>query len=465
MILALLIACGGRDEPTGQTSAQPTDTAAPSSPYESALVCAECHPSQYADWSQSMHAYAAKSPAFDAMTAKAYRDSSGEIGTFCTGCHTPVGTEAGEPGFTTAATRSALSLEGIGCDYCHTATGNSGLIGNLSVTNEPGMVKRGPYSDASSTAAHSSTYGEFVTSPELCGSCHDVFKFPGLQIEEAYSEHITSPSYAEGTRCQDCHMSPTPGVPSAKEVGPIAVVEGETYPDRELSSHQFIGPDYALVDDFPYPDDLEASAEAQREHLELVQALLEASVHIASADALLTDDQLTLRIDVESLTPGHNVPTGFTSERQLWLEVVVTDSTGAVVFTSGDLDSYGDLRDPLSTEVIAGTAQLDEQLVNFQSKNITLAASYSSEGQYNGGVSEQGESMFPFEANFIEKHSLEPLERRQQEFTVTCTPDCSEVAVRLRYRNLPPYVLRALGAGELVERLHIFDLDAAEIEL
>ena len=38
---------------------------------------------------QSMHAYAAHSPVFDAMAQKAFRDTSGEVGTFCTSCHSP----------------------------------------------------------------------------------------------------------------------------------------------------------------------------------------------------------------------------------------------------------------------------------------------------------------------------------------------------------------------------------------
>ena len=40
----------------------------------------------------------AHSPVFDAMAAKAFRDSGGGIGTFCTGCHAPFGRAENEPG-------------------------------------------------------------------------------------------------------------------------------------------------------------------------------------------------------------------------------------------------------------------------------------------------------------------------------------------------------------------------------
>ena len=46
----------------------------------------------------------------------------------------------------------------------------------------------------------------------------------------------------------------------------------------EMSSHRFVGPDYSLIDDFPYPDDLAASAAAQAEYKQQVQVLLENSV-------------------------------------------------------------------------------------------------------------------------------------------------------------------------------------------
>ena len=57
-------------------------------------------------------------------------------------------------------------------------------------------------------------------------------------------------------------MSTTPGQPTGKELGPIAVVEGLELPDRERSSHRFVGPDVALVDSFPFADDPEAAAVA-----------------------------------------------------------------------------------------------------------------------------------------------------------------------------------------------------------
>jgi hypothetical protein len=145
--------------------------------------------------------------------------------------------------------------------------------------------------------------------------------------------------------------------------------------------------------------------------------------------------------------------------------VTAFDSAGGVVFSSGDLDESGDLRDRHSSAVQAGTVEVDTQLSNFQSKNITLAANYSEEGQYTREIVESDEAMFPFEANYIEKHSLEPLEVRSLSYRFACGPGCARVEVALQYRNLPPYVLRALGLSELVPRLQVFTLDTVKLEL
>jgi nitrate/TMAO reductase-like tetraheme cytochrome c subunit len=471
-----LLACGpDAIAPAVDSPVEPADTSSMTDSgitdevagYESAEACAECHPVHYDEWRQSMHAYAAKSPVFDAMAAKAYRDTAGEIGTFCTGCHSPFGDAEGEGGALVASQRSDLSREGISCDYCHTAVEHDGQIGNNKLINLPGELKLGPYADASDDE-HPSLKSDFISSPEFCGSCHDVYKFPGLQIEQAYTEYASSPSAASGQRCQDCHMSPTPGVESARAVGPIAVVNGIEYPDRELSSHRFIGPDYSLIDDFPYPDDLEASAIAQEEYMGQVQSLLENSVQIRSVRAEMMDDSETAEvlIELESLVAGHNVPTGFTSERQLWLHVWATNRSGDVLWETGDLDAEGNLRDIHSHQVIQGEVEQDMELVNLQSKNVYIVRHHIDNGSLQSSEDRfETSAIFPFDAQSIVRYSLEPLEVREVRWEVDNLDDGATIHVELRYRSLPPYVLQALRLEELMDRVEIFTIDTAETTL
>jgi len=423
--------------------------------YRSATWCSECHPTQFAEWEQSMHRYAAHSPVFDQMTAKAVRDTAGATGTFCTGCHSPLGTMDGEPGTTTAAERSDISLEGVTCVVCHQAVAHEQPIGNTSLVFDFEAPIQGPF-EGIPNPGHLSVKGDLISTPELCGSCHDVFNFPGLRIEEAYTEYLNSPSAEIGQRCQDCHMSPNPGKSAERAMGPAAVVEGMSFPDRELSSHRFVGPDYSLLDTFPYADDPAASLVAQEEMLTQIQLLLENAVHIT--DLLLEEDAeaATLTVVVENKTRGHNVPTGFTSERQLWLHVAVIDGE-ETVWESGNLDTQSDLRDELSWDVISGDAPLDEQLVNFQSQNLLRV------GDVAIASPEVHETMFPFDADYIVRRSLAPLEVRTLQYTLPPMSDSARIEVALRYRNLPPYILRALQLDDLVERLQIFTIDEATL--
>lgn len=426
--------------------------------FSTAKECGECHPTHYDQWQQSMHAYAAHSPVFDAMAQKAFRDTSGEVGDFCTSCHSPIGAIQGETGASTAATRSDLSKNSVSCEVCHSAVDHAQPVGNLSLSFTTSGEKYGPYG-TESTEGHDSQYSALLEAPELCGSCHDVYNFPGLRIEEAYTEYAASPAEQQGITCQNCHMGTIPGQPSAKTKGAIAVVDGQSYPERDISSHRFIGPDYSLIDGFPYPDDLEASAAAQQEMLGQIQQLLENSVQISEIRGTQEDidgtERTVIEVDVKSLVSGHNVPTGFTSERQLWIDITVTNASGMIVFQSGQIDRNGDLFDRHSEEVKENVFFFDSDLVNFQSKNIKRQ-----------GIPDSPiltEVVFPFDADYIDKNSLKPLEKRTARFELDSSVSQYTVNVKLQYRNLPPYLLRELQLDDLVPRLHIFTLDAQEM--
>lgn len=266
---------------------------------------------------------------------------------------------------------------------------------------------------------------EFLTEPGFCGVCHDVTLVNGFRLEEAFSEYKSSPAAARSESCQDCHMSKTPGIASGYNQGPAAVVNGFETASRKLTDHRFVGPDYSVVHPGMFPHNPEAielasieewnefdykagwgtdefedevdededefperwsEADDRYEAREVLEVQLEALDEMANARREIlkigyrlggievdevSENGLKFRVKVENGTDGHNVPTGFTGERLVWIYVSVTDSQGNVVFESGDLDPNGDVRDLHSRYVHNGELPLDKQLFNLQSKFIT----------------------------------------------------------------------------------------------
>lgn len=260
-----------------------------------------------------------------------------------------------------------------------------------------------------------------IKSSTFCGSCHDVTLFNGFRLEEAFSEYRTSPAAAQGTTCQDCHMGKSQGKVSGFDHGPAAVVNGVPTKDRVLHDHTFAGPDYPIVHPglFPFNKEAQELADVNQwtefdykagwgtdefekhippgykfpKHWEAVDDRYEAAKIIQDQLKLLqyhkekrlevlrngfgigeirptsaSRDGISFDVEVRNLTGGHNVPTGFTAERPIWLEIWVNDPQGDVIFRSGDRDPNGDLRDHDSQWVRAGLVPLDPYLFNLQSQ-------------------------------------------------------------------------------------------------
>ncbi len=289
--------------------------------------------------------------------------------------------------------------------------------GDYQVATEPDLPGRKIHTQAKQFST--------ISTPVFCAQCHDVTLFNGFRLEEAYSEYRTSPAAARGVTCQDCHMATVPGVVSKFDEGPAAIIGGVPTKDRRLTSHFFSGPDYPVIHPGIFPHNSEAAQMATIEQWltfdhkagwgteDFEEKVDDGEIEVAfpafwadrfdREDArFILDEQFQLleearqnrlvllrngyllgdvvadeakrglrfRVQVKNGTDGHNVPTGFTGERLVWLNVVVRDSEGTVIFESGDLDPNGDLRDGESSFVHNGDLPLDKQLFNLQSRFV-----------------------------------------------------------------------------------------------
>jgi hypothetical protein len=179
--------------------------------FTEANTCGGCHTEIYQQWQGSMLNNSMVDNLYQAMHARASSETNGAIDAFCTLCHTPIGTLSGEVPPLDNPEMSDISRDGVQCDFCHTVTGSTG-IGNASFEFSPSDVKRGPFDDAVSPF-HETSYSEFLTKSEFCGMCHNLnHPINGLPLETTYTEWENSTYAEQGIQCQDCHMTPGPGV-------------------------------------------------------------------------------------------------------------------------------------------------------------------------------------------------------------------------------------------------------------
>jgi len=483
------------------------------SDFPPAKQCAGCHPKQYEEWSRSMHHYAQHSPIFEAFNLTLVERTGGTIGTFCSRCHTPIGTSLGETASVRNVHRSRISMEGVTCVVCHRRKdGQYKSSGRIKF--EPGDLLDtcvyGPFDDPATEKhdAHPASGLPYLKSSQFCGECHDVTNPAGVRLEEAFSEWQNSPAAKQGITCQQCHMGHIPGVPvpdDQRPLGRAAVIDGvdeEDLPERRLTDHTFAGPDYSLLPDTEFPHKLDWMYETDyrdsgaltpyqqrtlrelriknRKQLakasEARKALLRNSLKmkVVHPTQARSGKKIDLQVDVTSLMSGHNFPTGFTAERQGWVQVEVRDPAGRLLFTSGDLDSNGDLRDDHSHDVLTGKGAIDHYLMNFQSKFVTLTNKGTersvvlSVNRHIQPVNVLRPAAFP-SASFgrpttfrVSKGSLPPLATRTQHYPITlpnCVGPCS-VSVRLNFRHLPPSLLDHIGTPHLKHLLEIVVIDS-----
>lgn len=477
--------------------------------FPSARQCGQCHPKQYDEWSRSMHAYAQHSPVFEAFNLTLIERTGGTIGTFCSRCHTPIGTALGENGSRRNVHRSQISREGITCIVCHRRKdGRYKSSGRIRV--EPGQLVDvcvyGPFDAVEAPGSHRSAKSPYLKSSQFCGECHDVTSPQGVRLEEAFSEWQNSPAAKEGITCQHCHMGPVQGKPipdAHRPLGRAAVVPGldpEHIPLRPLSDHTFAGPDYSMLPDTEFPHKLDWMYEQDyrnqsqltphqqktlndlrrknRQSLRIADSkryellMNAASISVRHPNSAAAGQKIKIGVDVTNHVAGHSFPTGFTAERQLWVSVVVRDPYGNVVFVSGDLDKNGDLRDSHSYEVETGKLPYDKYLLNFQNKFIAL----TNKGTERSVVLSVNRHLRPvnvlrpatgISASYgrplsfrIAQGSLPPLKTIGSRYPIVLK--CGgvyQVDVRLNFRHLPPALLDNIGVPHLKHLLEIVEID------
>jgi hypothetical protein len=469
-----------------------------------------------------MMSYGAISPVFSALEAvgNALTNGSfaagGDQALFCQKCHNPISVALGEfPTYEEAGSRplrdfaGEVGRHGLSCDVCHQvahanfdASPLGDGISNASFVMQPGDLKFGPFEDPMVSPFHDAQKSEYLRSAEFCGSCHDVrlddddvmTGEPFLRLENLFTEWERGPyattenPYGQVITCQDCHMSAYPYAPPATYFTDRAATYGDL-PQRSVSTHYFTGVDIALID-FPGQE-----AQGVDSHglpigqIERRRDLVRAACAIELAVESVDEGVLPISVGVTNVGAGHNVPSGFSQERQVWIELVVSDAGGEVLYESGYLVDHAH---PETGETEPDGNLDDEDLENLHAEvdPVTMEAivepgpDFNQRPAVNLGLKNFGnqfrrigdhgdEEVFsPFLANHMDNnHSIPPLETVWTRYDVALPETARgpvEISVRLRFRSFPPHFLRALAQARpdlvdeaLVDRNRIVDMAEA----
>ncbi len=377
-----------------------------SSDYLDPESCALCHQEIYKQWIGSMHNNAVKDEYFFLEHLEAHEDTEGFTDDFCIACHSPIGFVSGETKPASGSRLSKIGKKGVQCDFCHTVPSSHG-IGNSQFDPLPGINKYGPYKDSISPF-HGSIFSEFITTAEFCGMCHDVnHPVNKLPIEATYTEWKNGPYAKEGIQCQDCHMTPGPGVNK-----PISGKAARQGPKREnVYTHYFVGGNTFFSQLYGSP----VHARKAEERLK----------YAASVRIFTKNSSNTFEVQVTNKGCGHYLPTGLTQAREMWLEVSVTDARNIQIYKSGFLDKDGNL---------------DLEGVNYR----TLIADKNGKETFKVWLAEKTtyDKRIPPRETSVEQFKFEPPADAVPPFIIQAS---------LKYRSAPQYVIDKLfGKGNLV---------------
>jgi hypothetical protein len=165
---------------------------------------------------------------------------------------------------------------------------------------------------------------------KYCASCHDeTSPTTNKQIVSTFKEWEASPynnkeDKTKNKSCIDCHMTylkddkfdPLNGV--STDGGVVK---------KDVKVHYFAGSNHFLA------------GLKDKENEDQILQLLRTS---AKLDVDIKNNQI--HVGVENVGAGHHLPTGVADFRELWLDITIYDANKKIVFSSGKLDSNGDLQ-------------------------------------------------------------------------------------------------------------------------
>lgn len=321
--------------------------------------CESCHSTLYKQWSDSNHGMHMDSPYYRFQENLAAESEGEPFRNLCRGCHAPqtilnnntaplthLNSMYEKEGQSLRdALKEGLPVDetGTSCVFCHRITkaedagGNTDLTVNLKdraeylfeFSSNPALKLIAEAQINASPQQHKDSYSnpELYKSSLYCATCHNEFTpGQGANVNNNYGEwqasKFNAPDNPEQNKtCIDCHMR-LDMTDFDKKVPGQATDNGPIKPN--LIAHNFIGGNY-------YFSDMRS-----KEHGKLSRDILRNALLL---DVEASEDGSSIDVKVTNHNTGHKMPGG--ARRQVWVDLVVTDSKGVERLVSGQLnDGY-----------------------------------------------------------------------------------------------------------------------------
>ena len=308
-------------------------------------------------WRSTMMANAAKDPFWRAKVSFELiknPELTEEIETTCLKCHAPMGVfnafHNGQSHYSFAELDAdPIAQDGVACTVCHQIKEES--LGNYSGEIEFGTDHQiwGPYDNMFvnpmiNHTGYMPVQGLHIKNSELCASCHTLLT-PTIDlsgqptgtyfVEQAiYQEWKNSESFEMAVSCQDCHL------PEIEESVVISSIPPGLDGQSPFGLHELVGANVFILNILKdnadevglNASDEEMDATISRTLSQLQENSINLNLDITNRD----NDSLFVDVRIQNLA-GHKVPAGYPS-RQVYIELIATNETGDVIFSSGQMD-------------------------------------------------------------------------------------------------------------------------------
>jgi hypothetical protein len=338
-----------------------------------------CHEQIVKEWLPSAHRYAAMDKAFQAIQLTMARQNGPVSTRYCGGCHDPISLFSGTKNIDSDESKlTGLQgfQEGISCLSCHSVR-DTDIKGNAHYTMDrpPRYVGELEF-DAGGSRGWRAVRDFLIRSypnqhvaglskvmfkkPEYCAACHKQFvdeevnKVGWVQLQNQYDNWKAS-KWARGDKaesvleCRECHM------PLVKSTDPAAGDDRDynrSPNDGMHRSHRFIAANALMPAMLGLPGADEQVALTNRwlkgdiriPEIEKKWAAEDApavSIQLVAPAQVRPREDVKLSCIITSNKVGHDFPTGPLDIIQAWLEVIVKDASGHVIFQTGTVDDKG----------------------------------------------------------------------------------------------------------------------------